>query len=126
MLQCCTISHAPTDGDSWAYFADANVLATDDTFSSRNYPNLDWGSDGTIEGMIAATERCLKTVNNATKIVPGHGPLSPGRRATGSRNCSTRERASRTCLPQIRSPISITNGPRRGVLRRTRSAMNSL
>jgi hypothetical protein len=26
--------------------------------------------------MIAATERYLKTVNNATKIVPGHGPLA--------------------------------------------------
>ena len=67
---------AHTDGDSWAYFADANVVATGDTFSSRNYPNLDWGSGGTIDGMIAATERYLKTANATTKIVPGHGPLA--------------------------------------------------
>ena len=67
---------AHTDGDSWVYFADGNVLATGDTFSSRNYPNLDWGSGGTIDGMIAATERYLKTANDTTKIVPGHGPLA--------------------------------------------------
>jgi glyoxylase-like metal-dependent hydrolase (beta-lactamase superfamily II) len=67
---------AHTDGDSWAYFADANVVATGDTFSSRNYPNLDWGSGGTIDGMIAATERYLKTANAGTKIVPGHGSLA--------------------------------------------------
>jgi hypothetical protein len=53
-----------------------NVLATGDTFSSRNSPNLDWGSGGTIDGMIAATERYLKTANDTTKIVPGHGPLA--------------------------------------------------
>ena len=64
-----------TDGDTWVYFADANVLATGDTFS-RNYPNLDWGNGGTIDGVVLAVERYLKTANDSTKIVPGHGALA--------------------------------------------------
>jgi cyclase len=67
---------AHTDGDSWVYFADANVLALGDTYSSRSYPNLDWGSGGTIDGMVLALERYLKVANDTTKIVPGHGPLA--------------------------------------------------
>ena len=66
---------AHTDGDSWIYFADANVLALGDTFT-RNYPNIDWGSGGGIDGMILANERYLKAANDSTKIVPGHGPLA--------------------------------------------------
>jgi len=72
------ISHvitAHTDGDSWVYFPDANVLALGDTFT-RNYPNLDWGNGGTMDGMILANERYLKTANDMTKVVPGHGPLA--------------------------------------------------
>ncbi len=67
---------AHTDGDSWVYFPDANVLALGDTYSSRTYPNLDWGSGGTIDGMVLALERYLKAANDTTKIVPGHGPLA--------------------------------------------------
>src|SRR5262249_11838364 len=64
-----------TDGDTWAYFRDANELALGDS-CTRNYPNLDWGSGGTIDGMVAANDRYLKTANDQTKVVPGHGPLA--------------------------------------------------
>jgi cyclase len=64
-----------TDGDTWVYFPDANVLATGDTVS-RTYPNLDWGNGGTIDGVVLAVERYLKTANDNTKIVPGHGALA--------------------------------------------------
>jgi glyoxylase-like metal-dependent hydrolase (beta-lactamase superfamily II) len=67
---------AHTDGDTWVVFADANVLATGDVYGSRTYPNLDWGSGGTIDGMILAIETFLKAANNDTKIVPGHGPVA--------------------------------------------------
>jgi cyclase len=69
------VTNAHTDGDSWIYFRDANVLATGDIFS-RNYPNLDWGSGGSINGMINAANLFLKAVNDNTKIVPGHGALA--------------------------------------------------
>jgi cyclase len=72
------VTHFPsahTDGDSWVYFRDANVLATGD-IASRGYPNLDWGSGGSINGMINATNLFLKVANDNTKIVPGHGALA--------------------------------------------------
>ena len=78
---------AHTDGDTWVYFPDANVLATGDTYGSRNYPNIDWGSGGSIDGMILAVNRYLQTANNTTKIVPGHGPLSNKAELTHSATC---------------------------------------
>ena len=54
-------------------FPDANVLVTGDVLA-QNYPNLDWGSGGTIDGMILAHRTYLKAANDTTKIVPGHGP----------------------------------------------------
>jgi len=69
------VINAHTDGDTWVYFPDANVLALGDTFT-RNYPNIDWGNGGNIAGMVAAADRYLKAANDNTKIVPGHGGLA--------------------------------------------------
>ena len=70
------VINAHTDGDSWVTFPDANVISLGDTYSSRTYPNIDWGSGGSIDGMILALDRYLKAANDTTKIVPGHGPLA--------------------------------------------------
>jgi cyclase len=70
------VINAHTDGDTSVYFPDANVLALGDTYGSRTYPNIDWGSGGSIDGMILASERYLKAANDSTKIVPGHGPAA--------------------------------------------------
>ena len=67
---------AHTDGDTWVYFRDANVLALGDTFN-RNYPNIDWSNGGGIDGMVLAADRYLKAANGKTKIVPGHGGRDP-------------------------------------------------
>jgi glyoxylase-like metal-dependent hydrolase (beta-lactamase superfamily II) len=69
--------NAHTDGDTYVYFPDANVLATGDivTLGTR-YPNIDFANGGTIKGMIAATDAFLALVTNDTKVVPGHGPLT--------------------------------------------------
>ena len=68
--------NAHTDGDTYVYFADANVLATGDTFANGRYPNSDFFNGGNIKGMIAAVDGYLSTINDQTKIVPGHGPLA--------------------------------------------------
>ena len=70
-------ANAHTDGDTYVYFADANVLSTGDivTLGTR-YPNIDFANGGTIAGMIAATEVFLERADNDTKVVPGHGPLT--------------------------------------------------
>jgi glyoxylase-like metal-dependent hydrolase (beta-lactamase superfamily II) len=70
------VPHAHTDGDSYVWFKDANVLSTGDTFTNGRYPNIDFANGGNIRGMIAATDIYLKLVNDGTKIVPGHGPLA--------------------------------------------------
>ncbi len=68
--------NAHTDGDTYVYFADANVLATGDIVSlGTRYPNIDFANGGTIDGMIAAADIYLNLANDGTKIVPGHGPL---------------------------------------------------
>jgi len=67
---------AHTDGDTYVYFADANVLSTGDTVTIARYPNIDFANGGNIKGMIAASDAYLALTNDATRIVPGHGPLA--------------------------------------------------
>ena len=75
--QLTHVANAHTDGDTWIYFADANVLSTGDTFNNlRRYQNIDYGNGGDVRGMIRALETYIKVSNDQTKIVPGHGPLA--------------------------------------------------
>src|SRR5687768_1143497 len=75
--QLTHIANAHTDGDTWVYFADANVLATGDTFNNlRRYQNIDYANGGDVRGMIRALDTYIKASNDTTRIVPGHGPLA--------------------------------------------------
>jgi glyoxylase-like metal-dependent hydrolase (beta-lactamase superfamily II) len=67
--------NAHTDGDTFVYFADANVLSTGDVVAFNRWPNIDYTNGGSIKGMIAASDTYLTLADGATKIVPGHGPL---------------------------------------------------
>jgi cyclase len=68
--------NAHTDGDTYVYFADANVLSTGDVVAMERYPNIDFTNGGSLKGMIAACEVYLALASDDTKIVPGHGPLA--------------------------------------------------
>jgi glyoxylase-like metal-dependent hydrolase (beta-lactamase superfamily II) len=70
------IANAHTDGDSYVYYADANVLATGDIVTLGRFPNIDVANGGNINGMIAGADAYIALANDATKIVPGHGPLT--------------------------------------------------
>jgi glyoxylase-like metal-dependent hydrolase (beta-lactamase superfamily II) len=75
--QLTHIANAHTDGDTWVYYADANVLATGDTFNNlKRYQNIDFANGGDVRGMIRALEAFLNVSNDQTKIVPGHGGLA--------------------------------------------------
>jgi glyoxylase-like metal-dependent hydrolase (beta-lactamase superfamily II) len=52
------------------------VLHLGDLFFNGMYPFIDAGTAGSINGMIAAADTCLKLADSSTKIVPGHGPLA--------------------------------------------------
>jgi cyclase len=71
------VYNAHTDGDTWVYFADANVLDTGDTFGNTGrYNTIDFANGGDIRGLVRAADAYLKVSNDQTKIVPGHGALA--------------------------------------------------
>ena len=71
------VRNAHTDGDAFVHWQKANVLHMGDTFfHGTSYPFIDLSSGGSIDGVIAAAEKGLALSNEATKIIPGHGPVA--------------------------------------------------
>jgi glyoxylase-like metal-dependent hydrolase (beta-lactamase superfamily II) len=71
------VANAHTDGDTWVYFDDANVVATGDVFNNlKRYQNIDFANGGDVRGMIRANAAFLGISNANTKFVPGHGGLA--------------------------------------------------
>jgi glyoxylase-like metal-dependent hydrolase (beta-lactamase superfamily II) len=68
--------HGHTDGDSVIFFTQANVVHMGDDFVTYGFPFVDVKSGGSISGMIAGDEKVLGMLQQDTKIIPGHGPLS--------------------------------------------------
>lgn len=69
------VAHAHTDGDALVYWTHANVLHMGDTFFNGLLPFIDLDSGGSIDGAIAAVESGLALANDATVIIPAHGPI---------------------------------------------------
>jgi cyclase len=70
------VHNAHTDGDSFVYLTKNNVVHTGDVFFNGSYPFIDLNSGGSITGYINAQKQILTTINEETKIVPGHGALA--------------------------------------------------
>ena len=71
------VTNAHTDGDTWIYFADANVLCTGDTMNNtKRYQTIDFANGGDIRGMIRATDTYVRAANDDTKVMTGHGALA--------------------------------------------------
>lgn len=70
------VNPAHTDGDSVVHFPDANVIHMGDVYFNKRYPFIDLSSGGSIRGVIAAVDRVLPMIDNETRVIPGHGPLS--------------------------------------------------
>jgi cyclase len=68
-------SPAHTDTDIYVHYANGNVLHMGDIWFNGNYPLIDAGTLGNINGMVTASEQGVKLADADTKIVPGHGPL---------------------------------------------------
>jgi cyclase len=72
------LKHSPavhTDGDTYVYFPDADVLATGDIVFFGRYPNIDFAYGGSIDGMIRGVDELINFAKETTTIVPGHGPV---------------------------------------------------
>lgn len=75
-IQAIHAPNAHSDADLFFYFSQANVLHTGDLYFVGMFPFIDIDFGGTIDGMIAAADRMLAMVDEQTRIIPGHGPLS--------------------------------------------------
>jgi cyclase len=70
------VNNAHTDGDAIVYFQNSNVIHTGDIYFSGLYPFIDISAHGSVNGMIDAAQYVLSIINDDTKVIPGHGPLS--------------------------------------------------
>jgi cyclase len=65
-----------TDGDSIIFFPKNNVVHMGDDFVRYGFPFIDVSSGGSVEGMIAATEKVAAELPADVRVIPGHGALS--------------------------------------------------
>ncbi|SRR5579875_232559 len=70
------IPTAHTDGDTYLFFPDANVLHTGDLLFNGFYPVIDYSTGGWVGGMARAAEEIARRCDAKTKVIPGHGPLA--------------------------------------------------
>ena len=75
-LHAFHVPPAHTDGDSIIHFRNANVVHMGDLYFNGMYPFIDYSSGGSIDGVIHGVEKVLAMIDDDTKIIPGHGPLS--------------------------------------------------
>lgn len=67
---------AHTDGDTIVHFVGANIVHLGDNFFHNMLPFIDVDSGGSIQGMIAAQQMAYDVSDDATQVIPGHGPLT--------------------------------------------------
>jgi len=72
---------AHTDGDTFVYFPDSDVLHLGDVFRTTSYPIIDVYNGGTLDGTIEALEMAIDMAGPETKVIPGHGLRIVGRDA---------------------------------------------
>jgi glyoxylase-like metal-dependent hydrolase (beta-lactamase superfamily II) len=65
-----------TDGDAIIFFPKNNVVHMGDDFVRYGFPFIDVSGGGSVQGMIAATEKATAQLPADVKVIPGHGALS--------------------------------------------------
>jgi glyoxylase-like metal-dependent hydrolase (beta-lactamase superfamily II) len=79
VVEIVKVPPAHTDGDSFIYFKNANVLHLGDVFRTGAFPVIDTQNGGTAEGTIEALEIAIAMAGADTIVLPGHG--APSKRA---------------------------------------------
>jgi glyoxylase-like metal-dependent hydrolase (beta-lactamase superfamily II) len=74
-VELSSYSPAHTDSDISVRFVEADVHHVGDTWWNGVYPFIDRSTEGSIDGMIRATEKNLSQATATTIIIPGHGPI---------------------------------------------------
>ncbi len=80
------VAPAHTDGDSFVRFRNANVVHTGDVFAAWRYPYIDTINGGSVQGIVKAMDDLIPTLDDNTKVIPGHGKLSGKKDVIAYRN----------------------------------------
>ena len=75
-VQLVPLVPAHTDGDTAVKFVTADVLMTGDVFRSAGFPAAAVTNGGTVLGTLDALNTLITLAGPATKVVPGHGPVT--------------------------------------------------
>jgi len=70
------IPSAHTDNDVFVQFRKANVVHTGDVFAAYRFPFIDIEAGGSVKGIVGAMDILLRMIDDKTKVIPGHGPVS--------------------------------------------------
>ena len=74
-LELAALPPAHTNGDLYVFIPDANVLMVSDALTVKRYPVMDYSTGGWIGGLIDADTALLAVGDDATRIIPGLGPM---------------------------------------------------
>lgn len=73
-IQMIAIPRAHTDGDTMVYFPGLDIIMTGDFYRAIQYPNVDRGNGGSLQGLIDGLGVVIGHAGPNTKVIPGHGP----------------------------------------------------
>lgn len=76
LLRIAHVANAHTGGDLVLWWREANVVHLGDVFYNGGYPFVDRAHGGSIAGMVATIEGVLSRADDATVVIPGHGPVA--------------------------------------------------
>lgn len=77
---------AHTDGDTFIYFKDSDVVHTGDVFRTTAFPVIDTNNGGTLPGTLEALGMLIGVAGPNTRILPGHGGVSTREDVMGFRD----------------------------------------
>jgi glyoxylase-like metal-dependent hydrolase (beta-lactamase superfamily II) len=86
IIELIPLPLAHTDGDTAVRFLRADVLMTGDVFRSIGYPNIDRANGGTLIGILDAFNTLIDLAGPATRVLPGHGPITDRAAITAHRD----------------------------------------
>ena len=69
------VNDSHTDGDSYIYFPESNVIHMGDNFPN-GYPYIDLESGGNVDGLLKNLNMAIAMLDRETKIIRGHGKVT--------------------------------------------------
>ncbi|TKB58538.1 MBL fold metallo-hydrolase [Ferrimonas aestuarii] len=70
------LANGHTDGDSVVRFEKAKVIHMGDLFFNGHFPYVDLDAGGSVTGYLNNVSSIIATLDDQTKIIPGHGKLA--------------------------------------------------